>query len=161
MTPSLNRVTSDEVTYNLHIILRFELENDMLADRVDIDKLDEVWVERMQHYFGVTPPDDKEGVLQDIHWSEAGQFAIFPGYTLGNIIGAQLFRQARKELPDLDSQISKGEFGTLLGWLQTKLYQHGRKFTPNELSRNITGEPIGTAAWITYIREKYSALYGL
>jgi carboxypeptidase Taq len=159
--PSLNRVEADEVTYNLHILLRFELENDMLEGRADIDRLDEVWVERMRKYLGVTPPDPVQGVLQDIHWSYAGEFGTFPSYTLGNVIGAQLFAQARKEMPDLDTQIASGQFSDLLGWLQTNLYRHGRKFTPNELLQRITGQPLGTQAWVSYVRGKYTEIYGL
>jgi len=158
--PSLIRVEADEVTYNLHILLRFELENEMLEDRVDITRLDQIWHERMEQYLGITPPNAAEGVLQDIHWSSAGAY-FFPSYTLGNIIGAQLFRQAHKEMPDLDGQLSRGEFSNLLGWLQTNLYQYGRKFTPNELVQRITGEPVGTGAWIDYVRNKFSAIYEL
>lgn len=158
--PSLIRVEADEVTYNLHILLRFELENEMLEDRVDIMKLDEIWNERIEQYLGITPPDAAQGVLQDIHWSSAGAY-IFPSYTLGNIIGAQLFRQAHKEMPDLDDQISRGEFANLLRWLQTNIYQYGRKFTPGELVERITGEPVGTSAWVDYVRNKFSAIYSL
>jgi carboxypeptidase Taq len=96
--PSLIRVEADEVTYNLHILLRFELENEMLEDRIDITKLDQIWNERMERYLGITPPNAAEGVLQDIHWSSAGGYG-FPSYTLGNVIGAQLFRQATKRCP--------------------------------------------------------------
>jgi carboxypeptidase Taq len=158
--PSLIRTAADEVTYNLHIMLRFELENEMLEDRVDINNLDKIWNERMQQYLGVIPQNDAEGVLQDIHWSIAGNYG-FPGYTLGNLIGAQVFRAARKTLPDLDGQISRGEFAGLLAWLQTNIYQHGRKFTSNELMQRITGEPVGTQAWIDYVQGKFSAIYGL
>ncbi|HUP27695.1 MAG TPA: carboxypeptidase M32 [Chloroflexia bacterium] len=158
--PSLIRVEADEVTYNLHILLRFELENEMLEDRVDISKMDQIWRERIERYLGIVPEDDAVGVLQDIHWSSAGMY-IFPSYTLGNVIGAQLFKQARKDMPDLNEQISRGEFADLLGWLRTNVYQHGRKFTPNELVQRITGQPVGTAAWIEYARGKFSELYGL
>lgn len=158
--PSLIRVEADEVTYNLHIMLRFELETEMLEDRVDISKMDQVWHERMERYLGIVPEDDSVGVLQDIHWSAAGFYA-FPSYTLGNIIGAQLFKQAHINLPNLNEQISKGEFADLFNWLNTNLYQHGRKFTPNELSQRITGEPVGTSAWIEYARGKFTELYGL
>ena len=158
--PSLIRVEADEVTYNLHIMLRFELENEILEDRIDISKMDEIWRERMESYIGVVPEDDSVGVLQDIHWSSAGMY-IFPSYALGNIIGAQLFKQAHKDMPDLDGQISRGEFEDLLGWLRTNLYQHGRKFTPNELLQRITGEPVGTGPWINYVKGKFSELYGL
>ena len=158
--PSLIRVEADEVTYNLHIMLRFELENEMLEDRVDISKMDQIWHERMERYLGVVPEDDSVGVLQDIHWSSAGIY-IFPSYALGNIIGAQLFKQAHKDMPNLNDQISRGEFADLLGWLRTNLYQHGRKFTPNELLERITGKPVGTSAWIDYARGKFTELYGL
>jgi carboxypeptidase Taq len=159
--PSLIRVTADEVTYNLHILLRFELENDMLEERVDISDLSDLWRERMQQYLGVAPDNDADGPLQDIHWSWAGRIGTFPGYTLGNIIGAQLFEKAHKDIPDLDARISRGEFVGLLDWLKTNLYQHGRKFTPNELLVRITGEPVGTAAWIRYARHKFGDIYGL
>ncbi|MFL5735160.1 MAG: carboxypeptidase M32 [Chloroflexia bacterium] len=159
--PSLIRVEADEVTYNLHIMLRFELENEMLEGKADVDKLNKIWTERMESYFGIAPADDSEGVLQDIHWSHAGGFGGFCGYTLGNVINAQLFKKARASLPDLDGQLSEGEFGPLLGWLQTNLYRHGRKYTPNELVERITGQPIGTSAWAEYIQGKFSAIYGL
>jgi len=158
--PSLIRVEADEVTYNLHIMLRFELETEMLEDRVDISKMDQIWHERMERYLGVVPEDDSVGVLQDIHWSGAG-FYHFPSYTLGNIIGTQLFKQAHINMPNLNDQISKGEFADLFNWLNTNLYQHGRKFTPNELTQRITGEPVGTSAWIEYVRGKFTELYEL
>jgi carboxypeptidase Taq len=158
--PSLIRTAADEVTYNLHIMLRFELENEMLENRVDIGKLDEIWNDRMEQYLGVRPSNDAEGVLQDIHWAEAAGY-LFPGYTLGNLIGAQIFRQARKDLPNLDEQTSRGEFRDLLGWLQASIYQHGRKFTSNELMQRVTGEPVGTDAWVQYAQGKFSAIYGL
>src|SRR5207248_11136660 len=144
----------------LHIMLRFELENEMLEGKVDVDRLNRVWAERMDQYFGVAPADDAEGVLQDIHWSGAGSFGGFCGYTLGNVIGAQLFKKAREAMPDLDAQVSHGEFAGLLGWLQTNLYRHGRKYTPNELMERITGEPLCTKAWVEYIKAMFSSIYG-
>lgn len=158
--PSLIRVEADEVTYNLHILLRFELENEMLENRVDINNLNEIWKERINQYLGITPPDDSDGVLQDMHWASAGYY-IFPSYTLGNVIGAQLFAQAHKDMPDLDEQISQGEFKGLLGWLQSNLYQYGRKFTPNELTERITGQPVNTQSLIAYLRSKFSNIYEL
>lgn len=158
--PSLIRTSADEVTYSLHVMLRFELENEMLEDRVDISQLNKVWDDRMEQYLGVRPSNDAEGVLQDMHWSGAGEY-FFPSYTLGNLIGAQVFKQAHKELRDLDGQISRGEFADLLGWLRTNIYQHGRKFTSNELMQRITGSPVGTKAWINYAQDKFSEIYGL
>ena len=160
VTPSLIRVEADEVTYNLHILLRFELELAMLEGKLKVADLPAAWNERMREYLGITPPNDTLGVLQDIHWSGVS-FAGFPGYTLGNVIGAQLFVQARKALPDLDSQIAAGEFAPLHEWLRVNLYQHGRKFTPNELLERITGEALSTAPWIAYVRQKFGDLYGV
>ena len=160
VTPSFIRVEADEVTYNLHILVRFELELALLEGTLKVADVPEAWNARMQEYLGITPPDAAQGVLQDVHWSGVG-FAGFTGYTLGNIIGAQLFVEARKALADLDAQIAAGEFGGLLGWLQTNLYQHGRKFTPTELLQRITGGPLDTAPWIAYVRQKFGDLYGL
>lgn len=157
--PSNIRVEADEVTYNLHIMMRFQLENEMLEDKVDIDTLDEVWNERMRDYLGIVPQNTAEGVLQDIHWAWGGGYS-FPGYTVGNVIGTQLFAQAHKDMPDLDDQISRGEFSNLLGWLQTNLYEHGRKFEANELTQRITGEPVNTKAWTSYVQSKFPPIYG-
>ena len=157
---SFIRVEADEVTYNLHVLLRFELENDMLEGKLKVRDLPEAWNELFKSYVGLDVPNDREGVLQDIHWSFVG-FAEFPGYTLGNIIGAQLMEKIRSEIPDLDDRIERGEFGPLLGWLQEHVYRHGRKFTPNELLERATGRPLTPKPWIAYVRKKFGALYGL
>jgi carboxypeptidase Taq len=159
--PSYIRVEADEVTYNLHIMLRFELENALLERRLEVADLEEAWNEKFNEYLGITPDTAANGVLQDIHWSGANSFGVFPGYTLGNIIGAQLFAQVHKEMPDLDEQLSRGECGNLLGWLREKVYRHGRKYNANELMERITGEPVGTRAWITYAQKKFGELYGI
>src|SRR5437660_2409060 len=158
--PSFIRVEADEVTYNLHVLLRFELENDMLEGKLKVNDVPEAWNELFKSYFGLDVPNDREGALQDIHWSFIG-FAEFPGYTLGNIISAQFMERIRAEMPDLDSQIGRGEFGPLLRWLQENVYQHGRKFTPNELVERVTGHPISPKPWIAYVRKEFGALYGL
>src|ERR1700736_3869442 len=158
--PSYIRVEADEVTYNLHVLLRFELENDMLEGRLKVHDLPEAWNELFKSYVGLDVPNDREGVLQDIHWSFVG-FAEFPGYTLGNIISAQLMEKIRSDIPDLDSQIERGEFGNLLGWLQEHVYKHGRKFTPNELLERVTGRGLTPKPWIAYVRQKYGWIYGL
>ena len=158
--PSFIRVEADEVTYNLHVLLRFELENDMLEGKLKVNDVPEAWNELFKSYFGLDVPNDREGALQDIHWSFIG-FAEFPGYTLGNIIGAQFMEKIRADMPDLDSQIGRGEFGPLLRWLQENVYQHGRKFTPNELVERVTGHSISPKPWIAYVRKKFGALYGL
>jgi carboxypeptidase Taq len=158
--PSLIRVEADEVTYNLHILLRFELENEMLEGKLKVKDLPEAWRARFKSYLGIDVPDDRDGALQDIHWSSVS-FGIFPGYTLGNLIGAQLMEKARTDMPNLDGQIETGEFAPLLGWLRKNLHQHGRKFTPNELLERATGKPLTAEPWITYLRQKFGALYGL
>jgi len=158
--PSLIRVEADEVTYNMHVLLRFELENEMLEGKLKVMDLPEAWNARVKSYLGVDVPNDRQGALQDIHWSFVS-FGIFPGYTIGNLIGAQLMEKVRADIPDLDSQIERGEFGALLGWLRKNVHRHGRKFTPNELMERATGKPLTAMPWIAYVRKKFGALYGL
>jgi len=158
--PSLIRVEADEVTYNMHVLLRFELENEMLEGKLKVKDLPEAWNARVKSYLGVDVPNDRQGALQDIHWSFVS-FGIFPGYTIGNLIGAQLMEKVRADIPDLDSQIERGEFGPLLGWLRKNVHRHGRKFTPNELMERATGKPLTAMPWIAYVRKKFGALYGL
>jgi carboxypeptidase Taq len=158
--PSLIRVEADEVTYNLHILLRFELENDLLERKITVDELPAAWNAKMEEYLGVSPPNDGEGVLQDTHWSGV-HFGTFPGYTLGNLIGAQIMVRIRADLPDLDATIGLGEFQPLLSWLQQNIYGHGRKLTPPELLERITGEELSVEPWIAYVQAKFSEIYGL
>lgn len=158
--PSLIRVEADEVTYNMHVLLRFELETELLDGTLKVKDLPEAWNARIKSYLGINVPNDGEGVLQDIHWSSVG-FAVFPAYTLGNLIGAQLMTKIRADVPDLDAQIEKGEFGALLAWLRKHVHRHGRKFTPNELLERATGKTLSAAPWIAYVRQKFGVLYGL
>ena len=158
--PSLIRVEADEVTYNLHILLRFELENEMLEGSLKVRDLPEAWNSRIKSYLGINVPNDREGVLQDIHWSGVS-FATFPAYTLGNLMGAQLMEKVRSDIPGLEGHLERGEFGVLLEWLRTNVYMHGRKFTPNELMERVTGQPINPGPWIAYVRQKFGALYGV
>lgn len=158
--PSLIRVEADEVTYNLHVLLRFELENEMLEGTLKVKDLPEAWNSRFKSYLGLNVPNDREGALQDIHWSSVS-FGIFPGYTIGNLVGAQLMEKVRKDIPDLDAQIERGQFSDLLAWLHRNVHHHGRKFTPNELLERATGRPLTAAPWIGYVRQKFGALYGL
>jgi carboxypeptidase Taq len=158
--PSLIRVEADEVTYNLHVLVRFELETELLEGDLKVKDLPEAWNARIKSYLGVKVPNDREGVLQDVHWSGVS-FGIFPGYTLGNLIGAQLMEKIRVDIPDLNDQIERGEFSALLGWLRRHVHSHGRKFTPNELLERATGKPLTSAPWIAYVRQKFGALYGL
>jgi carboxypeptidase Taq len=158
--PSFIRVEADEVTYNLHIFLRFEIENLMLEGKVRVADLPELWDARMEAYLGIRPPDPAQGVLQDIHWS-GGMFGYFPSYSLGNLLAAQLYCQAEDERPGIPDEIGSGEFGSLLGWMQEKVHAHGAKYTPNELVQRITGGPIRTEPFLDYVRGKYTEIYGL
>ncbi len=158
--PSFIRVEADEVTYNMHILLRFELENELLDGTLKVKDLPEAWNARFKSYLGINVPNDREGVLQDVHWSYVS-FGIFPGYTIGNLVGAQLMEKARSDMPDLDSRFERGEFGTMLEWLHRNVHRHGRKFTPNELLERATGRPLTAGPWIDYIQAKFAAMYGL
>ena len=158
--PSLIRVEADEVTYNMHILLRFELENELLEGTLKVKDLPEAWNQRVEAYLGIKVPNDREGVLQDIHWSYVS-FGVFPGYTLGNLIGAQLMEKIRSDIPDLESQLEAGQFAALLGWLRKNVHRHGRKFTPNELLERATGRSLTAGPWIAYVRQKFGALYGI
>jgi carboxypeptidase Taq len=156
--PSLIRVEADEVTYNLHVMLRFELERGLVAGTVSTDELPELWRTKMDEYLGVQPDTDAEGVLQDVHWS-MGAIGYFPTYALGNLMSVQLFDQIRHDLPDLNAQIEAGDFDTLLNWLREHIHQHGRMIQAPDLLERVTGRALEAGPWLRYIREKYSALY--
>lgn len=158
--PSLIRVNADEATYNLHIMLRLELEIDLLEGNMAVKDLPEIWNTKMQDYVGITPPDDAHGVLQDIHWS-AGLFGYFPTYALGNLVSAQLWEKINKDIRDLDEQIRKGKFDSLLGWLREKVHTHGHKYDPQDLIQRVTGSKIDPAAYVRYLTKKYSDIYSL
>ena len=158
--PDYIRVEADEVTYNLHIFLRFELETALLAGEIEVEDLPELWREKMKAYFDLTPPDAALGVLQDIHWS-IGAFGYFPTYTLGNVLSMQFGQGLRRDLPEMDDLVQRGEFQPLLQWLRDHLHVHGAKFTPQELVRRVTGEPLNPQPYITYLQTKYGQLYGL
>lgn len=158
--PSLIRVEADEVTYNLHIMLRVEIEMGLLDRTIQVDELPDVWNTKMQEYLGVTPPDDRRGVLQDVHWSGGG-FGSFPGYTIGNIMSAQFLQAARRDVPTLDNSLAAGDYAPLLGWLQANIYRHGRAFSAEELLERTAGEALNTAPYLAYLREKFTELYSL
>jgi carboxypeptidase Taq len=155
--PSLIRVEADEVTYNLHIMLRFELEKDLLEDRLAVADLPAAWNEGMRSYLGITPDSDADGVLQDIHWS-MGAIGYFPTYSLGNLMSAQIFARIEDAIPDLRERIGAGEFAALLSWLQDNIYRHGRKFTAPELLERMGCGALSAEPWLAYIRAKYSEL---
>ncbi|HLW48196.1 MAG TPA: carboxypeptidase M32 [bacterium] len=158
--PGLIRVSADEVTYNLHIVLRFELEKSLLTGDLSARDLPEAWRGRMQRYLGVTPPSDTDGVLQDIHWS-IGLVGSFSSYTLGNVVSVQLFEAARRAHPHLADDIRAGRFATLYGWMREHVYAHGRKFLPAELLARATGGPLTPEPYLRYLSQKYGDLYGL
>lgn len=152
--PIYIRVNSDEVTYNLHIILRTELEEMLFADTLNLDDLPEAWSQKMRDTLGLTPPDNARGVLQDVHWS-CGAFAYFPTYTLGNLYAAQWWHQIRRDIPDVDGKIGSGNFATVLNWLREKIHRHGRHFPPTELCRQITGEKLNETYFLDYLKAKF------
>ncbi|TMF20979.1 MAG: carboxypeptidase M32, partial [Chloroflexi bacterium] len=125
-----------------------------------VKDLPEAWNSRFKSYLGLDVPNDRDGALQDIHWSFVS-FGIFPGYTIGNLVSAQLMEKIRLDIPDLDAQIERGQFANLLGWLRKNVHRHGRKFTPNELLERATGKPLTAAPWIAYVQQKFGALYSL
>jgi carboxypeptidase Taq len=159
--PSLIRVEADEATYNLHIILRFELEQAMLADEFPLEQLPEEWNRRMWDYLGIEVPNDTEGVLQDVHWS-SGSVGYFPTYALGNLISAQIWERITADLPDVYDSIEAGEFAPLRDWLRENLHRHGRKFTPAETLERVVGTTqIDPEPYVRYLREKLAGIYGI
>ncbi len=160
VSPSFIRVEADEVTYGLHIMLRFELENDLIDGRLKADEAPEAWNAKMQEFLGILPPNDRDGVLQDIHWS-SGLIGYFPTYQLGNLISLQLWDKLNADIPDLRAQIEQGKFGALLGWLRSQVHQHGRKFTSGELLQRIAGDGLNPAPYLKYLKAKYGEIYGL
>jgi carboxypeptidase Taq len=155
--PSFIRVDADEATYNLHIILRFELEQELIAGTISLADLPEAWNARFEEYLGIPVPSDTVGVLQDVHWSGGG-FGYFPTYSLGNVISVQIWEKLLSELPNLPEQFEQGEFGELHAWLRTNLYTLGRKFTPQETLERVVGSGIDAKPYIGYLREKLGAL---
>jgi carboxypeptidase Taq len=151
--PSLIRIDADEVTYNLHIILRFELEQELIENRLAVTDLPEAWDAGMHEYLGVDVPDDARGVLQDMHWA-LGSFGYFPTYALGNVISVQIWERALEDLGELDERFERGEFGDLREWLREHLYRLGAKFTPQETIERVTGSRIDAKPYLHYLREK-------
>jgi carboxypeptidase Taq len=159
--PSLIRVEADEATYNMHIILRFELEQAMLAGEFPLEQLPEEWNRRMWEYLGIEVPNDTLGVLQDVHWS-SGSIGYFPTYALGNLISAQIWERITAELPDLSDAIEAGDFVPLRDWLRENLHRYGRKFTPSETLERVVGtSKIDPEPYVRYLREKLAGIYGI
>lgn len=158
--PSLTRVEADEVTYGMHIMLRFELENEMINGRLAVGDLPEAWNARMEAYLGVTPSTDSEGVLQDVHWSQGG-WGYFPDYLLGSILSSQLWERMLIERPGIPEHIRQGRYDLILDWLVEKIHWHGKKFTFLELAEKATGKPFTWEPYMDYLKVKYSDVYGL
>ncbi len=156
--PSLVRVEADEATYNLHIMLRLQLEIEVMEEKLRIHDLPEVWNSRMAEDLGVTPPNAALGVLQDIHWS-GGLIGYFPTYALGNLISVQLWEKIGADLPDLEAQIARGEFSALLEWLRQHIHIYGAKYEPGELVLRVTGEKINPYPYLRYLENKYREIY--
>jgi carboxypeptidase Taq len=158
--PSFIRVEADEATYNLHIILRFELEQSLISGELQTADVPAAWNKKFEEFFGLTPPTNRLGCLQDIHWSFGG-IGYFPTYTLGNLYSAQFMEQVKKDLPDLDSSTRKGEFGDLKRWLNEMLHRHGQRWRAGELCKRVTGRPLSPAPLVAYLKSKYGELFGL
>lgn len=159
--PSLIRTAADEVTYNLHVMMRFQFEQDLLNGKLAIRDLPEAWRARMQEDLGVTPPDDRDGVLQDVHWFSGLIGGAFQGYTLGNIMSGQIYEAALNAHPEIPAQIRAGEFETLHTWLREQIYRYGSKFTAAEIIERATGRPLSIDPYIAYLRGKYGEIYAL
>ena len=158
--PSLIRVEADELTYNLHIMLRFELELAVFEEKIKVAELPEAWNAKMQQYLGVVPSDYSSGIMQDIHWSN-GLFAYFPTYSLGNILSVQLFEKAASQMGDLNAMFARGEYQPLLHWLRHAVLRHGKTYLPPELIARATGEGLNAKPYLGYLEHKFSGIYGL
>ena len=157
---NLIRVEADELTYHLHIVIRFEIERDLVRGDLDVEDVPGVWNDKYEEYLGIRPDTDSEGCLQDIHWSH-GNFGYFPTYSLGSVMAAQLFEAAEAEIDDLDAKIAEGEFDDLHDWLGENVHRHGSRYETNELVKRATGEDFSADAFLDYVDEKYGELYGI
>ena len=156
---SLIRTDADEVTYNLHVMLRFDFELQMLEGKLAVKDLPKAWHERFEADFGIRAPDDRDGVLQDVHWFGGILGGMFQGYTLGNVLGAQFYAAALKAHPEIPAEMKQGKFDRLHTWLKENIYTHGRKYTAPELVKRVTGSEIAIQPYIAYLRAKYGELY--
>ena len=152
--PSLIRVGADEVTYPLHVILRYDIEKKLVEGEMEVDDIPGEWNKKMKEYLGITPPTDREGCMQDIHWSD-GSFGYFPTYTLGAMTAAQFYAQAKKDYPNIPAEISQGKFSTLMHWLRDNVHSKGCLYTADELTKNITGQHLNTEIFKDYLKNKY------
>jgi carboxypeptidase Taq len=160
VAPSFIRVEADEVTYGLHIILRFEIEKQLIAGTLSVSDLPEAWNARFKELFGITPPTAAQGCLQDIHWS-LGDFGYFPTYALGNLLAAQLFHAFAKEHPDWEAKVAAGELSFIREWLKHNIHIHGKRYNSDEFAKRITGKTLNEEAYCRYLKEKYRGIYGV
>ena len=158
--PSLIRVEADEATYNLHIMLRFEIEIALAENTISVADLPGVWNSKIEEYLDLTPPNDAEGVLQDVHWS-AGYIGYFATYSLGNLMASQFWAKMEEDIPDLTSQIERAQFAEMLSWLRENVHQHGAKFEPLELLQRVTGNTLSVEPYLHYLSKKYEDIYKL
>jgi carboxypeptidase Taq len=158
VSPSLIRVEADEVTYCLHVIVRFEIEKELISGSLQVSDLPDAWNSKMKEYLGVTPPNDSQGCLQDIHWS-LGDFGYFPTYALGNLFAAQFMTCFAKETPDWEEAVAKGTLGFIREWLKENIHQWGRMYNSEELAKRITGKPLSETAYTNYLKKKYASIY--
>jgi carboxypeptidase Taq len=158
--PSLIRVEADEATYNLHIMLRLEIEMGLIEGKIDVKDLPEIWNAKMKDYLGIEPPNDAQGVLQDVHWS-SGMIGYFPTYALGNLASVQLWNKMLEEHPNVPDEIAQGKFETILGWMREKVHQYGSKYEPQEIMLKATGSKITPEPYMAYLKTKYSEIYDL
>jgi carboxypeptidase Taq len=158
--PSFIRVEADEATYNLHVMLRFELEIALMEGSLAVSDLPAAWNSKFEEFLGLTPPDDAAGVLQDVHWC-GGMLGYFPTYTLGNLIACQFWARIRQDIPDLESRIEQGEFADLLAWLRENVHRHGAAFEPVELLKAVTGSGLTSEPYIRYLDDKFGQIYRL
>jgi carboxypeptidase Taq len=156
--PSLIRVEADELTYCLHVILRFEIESDLMDEKITVAELPSIWNDKMEEMLGVRPSNDVEGVLQDMHWS-GGSFGYFPTYAIGTIYAAQLFKKLTEDSPNVYNEIENGEFNNILGWLHDKVHKHGRLMTADEIIQNCCGEGLNSKVFVDYLKDKYFEIY--
>jgi carboxypeptidase Taq len=157
---NLIRIEADEITYHLHIVIRWELERDLINGELEVEELPQKWNDKYEEYLGIRPENDAEGVMQDVHWYQ-GSFGYFTTYSLGSVLAAQIYRQAEKEIDDLEGKISSGEFQELKQWLNENIHQRGSKYRTEELVEKATGEKPTADYFLEYIREKYEELYSL
>jgi carboxypeptidase Taq len=158
--PSYIRVEADEATYNLHILLRFEIESSIVNGELKVADVPAIWNERFKKYFGIVPENDAEGCLQDVHWS-AGLIGYFPTYTLGNLYSTQFFAKAKADIAGLEQQIASGNFVELLKWLRSNIHCHGQRYRAEDLVKRVTGKPLDHKPLIDYLKNKYGSLYGI